>query len=38
MTTISDDDDAKKLILTLTANTIQHYRGPRKTCKISSLG
>ena len=33
----SDDDDAKKLILTLAANTIQHHRGPWITCKISSL-
>jgi len=27
----------KKLILTLAANTIQHHRGPWKTCKVSSL-
>ena len=33
----SDDDDAKKLILTLAANTIQHHRGPSKTCNILSL-
>jgi len=40
----SDGDDAekkrkteKKLILALAGNTIQHRRGPRKTCKISSL-
>ena len=27
----------KKVILTLAANTIQHHRGPWKTCKVLSL-
>jgi len=27
----------KKLIVILAAKTIQHHRGPWKTCKVSSL-